>query len=801
MVLALLLLGACKTDEEAAAEHFEKALAYVEAGDEARARVEFLNTLSRRPNHFEARLAYAGLLEEAGDEEAAYAQYKRVSDQVPDHLPTLLTLSEMAMLSRDWDAARRYTDMAAALVEDDAGVAARQAVMAYADASAEEDAARREAVHRRLLGLREKVPELLPMHHAVVDGYIRSERPGEALEALDRALEAVPDDRFLLTARVQLLYQLDRRAEIAPHLTDMLEVFPESQPLREMLADWYIEIGDTDAAEATLRAMHDKASTEAQLALIRFLAEHRGQNAALAELDALIDGEAATSQFRLLRSAIRYDTGRTAEAIADVREVLETLREEGEAETDALLMLAQMLDGIGQRVEAEEVLRSLLTAAPRHVQAAQLLGSWLLERGQPEGALQLLSAARAVRPEDPDTLRLLARAYAATDRPELARRAQADAFATSGYAPDQALYYALLLTEAGNESAAIEVLTTALARAPRSEALLTTLGDHYRIAGNLEQAEQIERRLRAVGTEGALLAAERIRFDRLVAESDIELALRYLDMRGNDGDVSAFSFASIARSNLAAGHLDRADAVIDLGLKRFPDNRDLRLAAAALALARDEAERAIEVYRELISETPGVETLWVELLRIHQRQEDVEAVDSVIKAGLEANPDSDLLRWESAMNDQAQGREAAAVATYEALLADHPESAPVRNNLAVLLSREPGDEADLARAAEVAAPLAGSPVPQFLDTYGWIQFRLGAFELAETALEAAAEALPDNAEVRFHAGEAMAAVGRTEVARGHYEAVLRLGADGAGGFAEAAAASLASLPESAGESN
>ncbi|WP_370283683.1 tetratricopeptide repeat protein [Pseudooceanicola sp.] len=775
---ALLALASCRPDAEVAAEHEARAMAFLEEGDGPRARVEFMNALNRQPNRVEARLGLAKLLRDSGDRTGAYAHYKRVLDQVPDHLPSLLALSEIAMLDRNWDAARLYVSRAATLAGADPQVSARQAVLDYAEAAKAEDAARRDDARARLLALRGEATEFLPLHHVLVDGFMRDGDPEAALGAVDIALTEVPRDQYLHTARLQLLYELERTEEIAPQFARMIEIFPESLPLRQSLSDWHAGRGDLDAAEAALREMTDPPTTEAQMALVRFLVARRGADVALQELEGLVGSDESSGSYRLLRAAIRYDAGDAEAAIADVREAVRLIRENGGDATEAHFLLAQMLDGSNLRTEAEAALRSLLTDRPRHVPAAQLLASWLMERGQPEPALRLLNVAQTADPDNPQTLNLLARALSATGSRELARQTQARAFEASGYLPEQAQYYALLLAEAGNTRAAVEVLTTALQRAPGSEVLLVTLGDHYRISGEWDDAAAIETRLEALGTPAARLAAERIRFDRMAAESDIALALDYLEQGAGQGGSAAATYASIARANLASGRTDRARQVLDRGLARYPEDRDLRAAAAAVALAMQDPEKAAELYAGLVAEAPGLERVWIELFRLRQRQGDAAAAGRVLDAALKANPGSDLLLWEAALHHQGQGEADRAIATYEVLLSRHPQSAPVRNNLASLLSTRGDGRDDLDRAEEVAAPLAGSPVPQFLDTYGWIQFRRNAFEPAAAALREAARGLPNDPAVQFHAAEALAAIGRNAEARTAYAAVLRLaGAD------------------------
>ncbi|MBY6155158.1 tetratricopeptide repeat protein [Vannielia litorea] len=799
--VALLALGACKSDEEAAAEHMERAQTYLAEGDDARARVEFMNVLDREPNRLDARLALAALLERTGDRNGALAHLKRAVEQDPENLDALLALSAANLEDWEWDDARTRTEQAARIAPDDPRVKARQAVLAYADAVAKEQPEVRETAHERLRGLRDGSEDLLPLHQAIVDGHVRGGRLEDAIEALDYGLGVYPRDIQLLTTRLQLLYRLDRKDEIVPHFARMLEIYPESQPIREMLVDWHLGQGDLDGAEAALRDLPEDADTEARLPLVNFLAQYRGPEAALKELDKLLAGDTAADEYRLLRAAILFESGQVDVALQEVREVAARATETGEDASVSMFLMAQILDGTGARGEAEEVLRQLLAANPRHVEAGQTLAAWLLERGQAKAAQRVLAAAQAARPEDPQTLSLIGQAHAATGQPELARQMQARAFEASGYAPEIGLRYAKLLSEAGNDGAAIEVVTTALTRAPRHEGLLILLGDYYRVTAQWSLAEGIETRLQELGTVAALLAADRIHFDRLVAEQDLDVAMAYLAGRSAEGAGSAVTYAAIARANLAVGEAERAEAVIELGLEYFPDNRELRAAAAALATTRQDYDRAVEIYTALIDDDPQVERLWLDLLRVHQRREDAEAAGAMLRAALEAIPGSDLLRWELALHYDGQGEADQAIAIYEALLADHPQSAPVRNNLATLLSTARDDAESLERAAELAAPLAGSEVPQFLETYGWIAFRRGDYEAAAPALLTAADALPTDAEAQLHAAEVLVALGRVEEARPRYEAAIALAETADPALATAASEGLAALPAMQREGN
>ena len=90
-------------------------------------------------------------------------------------------------------------------------------------------------------------------------------------------------------------------------------------------------------------------------------------------------------------------------------------------------------------------------------------------------------------------------------------------------------------------------------------------------------------------------------------------------------------------------------------------------------------------------------------------------------------------------------------------------------------------------------------MPEFQDTYGWILFLRGDAAEALRYLAPAAAALPGNAQVQFHRGEAELALGNREAAVAAFEAALAAAAAGSPlPQAEAARARLAEPAAPAG---
>ena len=115
---------------------------------------------------------------------------------------------------------------------------------------------------------------------------------------------------------------------------------------------------------------------------------------------------------------------------------------------------------------------------------------------------------------------------------------------------------------------------------------------------------------------------------------------------------------------------------------------------------------------------------------------------------------------------------AGAIADYETLYARSSDSPVLANNLASLLTAQGSDATTLERAHAIARRLRGSDVPEFQDTYGWILFLRGDAAEAREYLAKAGAALPGNAQVQFHLGEAERALGNRDAAAAAYAAAL-----------------------------
>ena len=108
-----------------------------------------------------------------------------------------------------------------------------------------------------------------------------------------------------------------------------------------------------------------------------------------------------------------------------------------------------------------------------------------------------------------------------------------------------------------------------------------------------------------------------------------------------------------------------------------------------------------------------------------------------------------------------------AIKTYERVIAEVPNSALAKNNLAMILVDDAATQENITKALEYASSLEGIEEAASLDTVGWVYYKAGKLEESVEMLQRAIELAPDAAELHYHLGMAYADLGSLEKAKEH----------------------------------
>lgn len=783
--LALVLLAACESTEDRVDRLYSEAQQLAAEGEPERARIVLKNLFNLDGYHRDARLLYADQSRLAGDPVDAYRHYLLAAEQNPDYAPVRVTLAEMAADSNDWTEAERHTSAAEDLGADDPGLDALRAALNYREAIRLDDAESMAAAQDTATTLVEAHPDTIMAHRVLIDTYVREGQPYKAIDAAVRALEIAPLDREINRVKLGLLAQTEQMDLVGEHLQTLVELFPEDETYRSNLISWYLSNDNIDGAETFIRGLVDTGGDDqrAQFALVQFLRQIRGPEAALAELDQLIASTENPLAFERLKGAILFDIGRRDEAMADV-ETLIAASEPSEERRDLQVTLARMHLASGDEAQAKTLIEAVLAEDATQVDALVLQAGWMIDEDQVRDAILTLRTALDQSPQNIPAINMLAAAYERDGNRDLMGEALLLASTTSGFAPDESLRYAQFLISREKLRSAEDVLIRSLRAQPGNVALLQALGETYLLLSDWPRVEQVISTLdrleddqQAKDMATALQATLLTRMQR--TDESIQL-LRNVIEEGRGG---LAAHAAVVRAHLANGEVEPARIYMDQVISENTDDQaetGLQFLNAALMAVEGDYDGAQETYRGILVNTPEAEIVWRALVAtvLRENAENAEGEAAQILDEALANvPDSSTLLWMKASLAERSGDVDAAIAIYEEMYEKNSASSIVANNLASLITTHRSDEESLQRAYVIARRLRGSELPAFQDTYGWIAYRMGNLNEAEEYLSAAAAGLPSDPLVQYHLGKAFAALDRTEDATEQFEKALEIWGD------------------------
>lgn len=822
LLLAIALAG-CDSREERAETHYQRALAYLEAGDDERASVEFRNVFRLNPDHAEARLRFAALLRDEGATADAFAQYQKLAEIRPDLAEAHAALAELALETGDGDTAALHATRAFELEPADPRARALKATVDFRRGPGAEGG-------RAAVAMAEGVvaddPANVMARLVLVSDRLRAGDTAGALARVEEGLAAAPGDEGLHLARLALLEEKGDNAAVGDELVTMNRLFPENEGARTALVRWHLRNGAPDAAEAVLRAAAEEAAggtagsaaaAGPALTLAQFLLEVRGPEAARAELAARTaaagSDPAARAPYVRALAGLDFAEGRTDAAVAALRDLVAAMAPgtgndgrndggNGDARRDTEVALAGMLADAGQAAESAALVETVLAGDRTHVGALKLRARAAIAADRPDAAIADMRTAATAAPRDPEVMTIMALAHERAGERGLMGERLALAVELSNRAPEESLRYANFLMQENRPGPAEGVIVDALRREPENRDLLAMLGRIHLARKDWARVGQVAALLRDQTDPVAAAMAASLDVARLQGEGRPAEAAAMLETLSSGGTGvgtggGAGALADLVRARLAAGEPGEARRAVEAALATDPASEEARFLLAGLDALDGRTDEAEALLRALVADAPARPEPPLALFRLLAGEGRQAEADAALAAGIAATGDAngDLLFLRAGLRE-AQGDIAGAIADYETLYARSSDSSVVANNLASLLTAQgASDPATLARANAIARRLRGSDVPEFQDTYGWIAFLRGDAGEARDVLAKAAAALPGNAQVQFHLGEAERALGNRDAAAAAYAAALAAAAAGSplpqAGTVRARAAELA----------
>ena len=555
-----------------------------------------------------------------------------------------------------------------------------------------------------------------PVHaQSTAPGQRLFEARAEAYHAfvLGRSLERADDIDGAVAA-------FERAAELDPAASD---IWAELSALyaRRNRPDEAIEAGN-----AALERDPDNAEAHRTLGLV-YAARAGARNGPAPE-----DVELALEHLERARDRLTTDAGlsltlgRLYVATRESAKAIELLSELVDAEpqfTEALMLLAQAHEALGEWDEAAAAYERAVTRSPRRTRYRRQLANALLNAEQPARALEVLRELVRLRPDDTGGWYSLSEVELLLEHYD---EAEAAAERLIEIEPDglRGAYQLSRVLGAQREyQGMVDVLEPVVQRALDSEVAPS------QIASLLQRLSVAHRQL---GDHAAAIET----LTSALALTPSSLGLQ----------------AQLAQVYLDAGRLDDAAAVVSRAQQENPGSLALLRIQAQTLSARGEVGGAVAVLERAISrheDQPGAHIALADLYSQHDRVDDAVRV---LEAAEDRFPDNMIVVFQlGAVLERGQRYREAEGAFRRALDRD-PEDAATLNYLGYMLA-ERGERLDesveLIQRALALDPTNGS----YLDSLGWAYLQQNRLELAEPPLRRASDQLQRNSVVQDHLGD------------------------------------------------
>ncbi len=743
------LAVACTSPEERAATYLAEAQQFFDEGDTTKAMLDVRNAIQIEPNNADARILLAKILEQDGDFQGVFENLRIAVDVDPTKIEARIQLGSLYAAARMFPEAQAEVDAALSQAPDnlDAQILSAR-LLAQGGQPEEAQVILREV----LVGAPTNSDALL-----LLVGITVNQDPEAALALLDEGMEDAEDTRALRILRIEILQRLDRDGGVESEYRALINAYPEDNAFRFRLAQYLLSQGRVDDVEQLLRDIvaADPDNVSTRLALVQFLANVRGQEVAEETLLQFVNEVPDNYELQLALGRLYEATERPDMAMQTYKSIA-VAAENDDIGLTARNQMARMLIQEGNVDEGREYINEILAVDSTNIEALMMHGGLALVDGEYREAINDFRNVLRKEPAQERAHYLLARTHLQAGDKVLARDAYRRVLEVNPDNRIATMELAQILFADKQFAAAESLLRSRLVIAPsdaRASQMLIGLLVNDK---NYVTAEAEARRLLAVTDETAI--ANYLLGSVLQIQGKSKPAMEYFTKALEQAPESPEALQGYAAALADTQGQPATVRYLKAHVKKYPDqlhasallsqvqagSGDTLGAEQTLQAALEKNEAWLPAYTGLASMQAG----------------DISKQIEIFEEGMQAIPGNQQLGLLLGTAYEREGRIDDAIEMYEALLAQNSDMPAVVNNLVALIADYRQDPASLKRAMKLVEEqkMAETENPAFLDTVGWLNYRLGNYKEALPYLKQAVAAAGQVPVLRYHLGMAYLAL-------------------------------------------
>jgi cellulose synthase operon protein C len=748
----MICLVACSTPEEKAEKYYQKGMELLES-DPEKAKLEFQNALQMKKNMTKAMYGLALVSERKGDWKATFGLMSQVVEQDPNHIEALIKTGQILLAGGKIDMALERSNKALALDKENIQALNLQAAVQLKLNNSQGAV---EYANKSLA----KDPKNQDAYVILASERIAAKDDAKAVEYLDKALAINEKNLPIQLLRIKALENQSKQNEAEASFEKVVKLFPTDSFSRKSYAQYLMKYNRKDDAEKQMRAIVDSSpkSMQAKLELVNFLIATKGIQSGQTELETLVKKE--PKNYDLAFSLVNlYQVLKNSEAEDRLLDTIATTAGNSPEGLKARAFKASKLVRLGKKEEAKKVVDALLAIDKRNEQALTLKAGFEIEAKNYDAAIVDLRTILRDNPDYSKAALMLAWAHESSGSEELADEQYLKAFVSSKFKSEYGMPYHAFLMRHKHPERAEKILEQMVEANPKDTVALRNLAQVRIQKKDFVGAQKLADQAKSIGVQSTL--SDQILGAIASEQKDIEGTLTAFKRAYVANPKDTQPIIAIVRTYVQANRADEAIAFINSVIKDNPNNLEAKLMLGQIYLSKSDYQKSNAVFSEVIQQAPNNPVAYQQLAASQQQNKQYAEAEKTISDGLAKVPNDFGLKMIQAGVFELNHKVEDAIKVYEELIKTRPDSEVVANNLASLLSDHRTDADSFKRAYEVAKPFKDSPIPQFLDTFGWAAFKAGKNDEAEVSLKAAVTKLPESAIFHYHLAKLYIANGNT----------------------------------------
>jgi tetratricopeptide (TPR) repeat protein len=598
---------------------------------------------------------------------------------------------------------------------------------------------------------------LAHMYEEMMSMYGRSEYATKAIEEYRLAIENDPSSEYLNASLAELYAKTGRIRDAVLEAQDIIKRDPNNLEAHKLLGRIYLRsLGDLQPGSQSREVLG--LAIEQYEAMVKIEPKNADNHLLLGRLYFLNkDAVKAESEFK---AAVNLDPN----------------------SEEAITNLAYLYNDEGASTKAAELLKSI-PDAQRSAKIYAALGSTYEQQKDYKNAIAAFRQALSMDKENLDAMRGLAQNLANDNQIDAAL----DEYRTIQDADPQdataAMRVAEIYRRQGKFDLAMENLKKAAAlvqdslEIPYNEALILEAQGKYEDAATVLQklvSHPLPPDARAGDKSNRALFLERL--GNVYREAGrpllaMETFRKIIDL---GGDEAARGYQDVIDSYRDQKQWSDATKTAQEAVKKLPNDKGLKLTLAQQMADSGKADDSVQLAKSVLKGGPDDRDSYIMLSQIYMRlkrwKESEDALQQAEK--LAARPEEkEYIRFLQGSIYERQKKFDQAEQAFRQVLQQNPSNSMALNYLGYMLADRNThlEEAlNLVKKALDFDPQNGA----YLDSLGWVYFKLGNYDQAEENLRRAADKSPNDATVQDHLGELYARTNRFKLAATHWERAL-----------------------------